>query len=91
MSTIRRNLVLKELEIKDFPNGKQHFFSIKFCKKDGEIVFIPRATSTGLPFNIKTNRMRGVVPVDDNGDKIGHVYPVNIDLILEYNKIKVKL
>ena len=58
--TIRRNLVLKEYEIKETPDGKQVTFSIKFVKKNGELVFIPRAVAAGLPFNGKDNRMRGV-------------------------------
>ena len=67
---IRRNLALKEYEIKETPNGKQVTFSISFVKKNGELVFIPRAVAAGLPFNGKDNRMRGVLPVDS--EKIVH-------------------
>ncbi len=42
IETIRRNLVLKELECKETPEGKQMVFSIKFVKKDGELVFMRR-------------------------------------------------
>ena len=72
IETIRRNLVLKELEIRETPEGKQIVFSMKFVKKDGELVFIPRAVSTGLKMNMKENRMRGVLPVDENGNAFGH-------------------
>ena len=88
---IRRNKVLKYLDIKETPTGEQISFSIVFIKKNGERVFLPRAVATGLPFSLKTNRMRGVVPIDSDGEKTGHVYPVNIDNILEYNSMEVLL
>lgn len=88
---LRRNLVLKYLDIKTNPDGSQVVFSMVFIKKDGERVFLPRAVSTGLPFSMKANRMRGVRPVDTDGNEAGHVYPVNIDLILEYNSMEVIL
>jgi len=91
VETIRRNLVLKELEIKETPEGKQIVFSIKFVKKDGELIFIPRAVATGLKMNMKENRMRGVLPVDENGDSCGHVTPFHIDSLIEYNGIKVRM
>ncbi|HAQ20100.1 MAG TPA: hypothetical protein DCR40_12850 [Prolixibacteraceae bacterium] len=91
METIRRNLVLKELEIKETPQGKQIVFSIKFVKKDGELIFMPRAVATGLKMNIKENRMRGVLPVDENENACGHVTPVSIDSLIEYNGIKVRM
>jgi hypothetical protein len=82
---IRRNYALREFDIKETPDGKQVIFSIRFVKADGESVFLPRAVATGLPYNLKKNRLRGVIAVDNQGDKIGHVYPVNIDLITEWN------
>lgn len=88
---IRRNLVLKEYEAKETPDGKQTTFSIKFVKKDGELVFMPRAVASGLPFNMKNNRMRGVLPVDERGDSAGHVTPVHIDGIVEWNGFKVAM
>jgi hypothetical protein len=91
IKTIRRNLALKEFEIKETPDGKQVTFSIKFVKKSGELVFMPRAVAAGLPFNMKTNRMRGVMPVDMENNAIGHVTPVNIDGIVEWNSQKVKM
>jgi len=82
---IRRNYALREYDIKETPDGKQVVFSIKFIKKDGEAVFLPRAVACGLPYSLKINRLRGVVAIDKRGDKIGHVYPVSIDLIIEWN------
>ena len=88
---IRRNLMLREYDIKETPQGKQTVFSIKFIKADGQIVFIPRAVACGLTANMNKNRLRGVVPIDMQGDKIGHPTPVNIDAIIEWNGMQVIL
>ena len=82
---IRRNLMLREYDIKETPQGKQTVFSIKFIKADGEIVFMPRAVACGLTANMSKNRLRGVVPIDIKGDKISHPTPVSIDAIIEWN------
>lgn len=79
------------MEIKETPTGKQVTFSIMFIKKNGEVVFLPRAVATGLRINMKSKRFRGVVAIDKNGDNISHVYPVHIDNILEFNSNQVKL
>jgi len=89
--SIRRNLALKEYEINETPNGRQVTFSIKFVTKRGEIIFIPRAVAAGLRFEMKYNRMRGVLSVDAENKAIGHVTPVHIDGIIEWNGKKVKL
>lgn len=91
IDTIRRNLVLKEYEIKETPDGRQVTFSIKFVTKRGEIIFIPRAVAAGLRFDMKGNRMRGVLSVDGDNKAIGHVTPVHIDGIIEWNGKKVRL
>ena len=89
--TIRRNLALKEYEIKETPDGKQVIFAIKFVKKNGELVFIPHTVAAGLPFNGKDNRMRGVLPIDSNNNASGHLTPVHIDGIIKWNGKKIKL
>lgn len=89
--TIRRNLMLREFDIKETAQGKQTVFSIKFVKTNGELVFIPRAVACGLKMNLKENHMRGVLPVDARGDSAGHPTPVNIDAITEWNGKKVVL
>ena len=67
-TTIKRNLVLKELDIKEDPTtGKQRVFSITFDKKNGERVYYPRAVSCGLNMDLKANRCRGILAVDKNG------------------------
>ncbi len=91
MAIIKRAQVLREMEIKETPTGKQVTFSILFEKKNGELVFLPRAVAAGLRMNMKKNRFRGVVAVDKNGDNQSHVYPVHIDNIHEYNQNRVKL
>jgi len=91
ITTIRRNLVLKEYEIKESPEGKQVVFSIKFVKKNGELIFIPRAVAAGLRFNQKENRMRGILPVDSTNNAVGHVTPAHIDGIVAWNGKRVKM
>lgn len=88
---IRRNLMLREYDVKETPGGKQVVFSIKFIKQNGELVFLPRAVACGLTANMDKNRMRGVIPIDGNGDGIGHPTPVNIDAIVEWNGKEVIL
>jgi hypothetical protein len=88
---IRRVDVLREYDIKETPQGKQVVFSIKFVIKSGELVFLPRAVASGLPWNMSNNRQRGVLPVDNKGEKAGHVYPVGIDNFIEWNGKRVIL
>lgn len=83
--TIRRNLVLREYDVKETPSGKQTTFSIKFIKQNGELVFIPHAVACGLTVDMAKNRVRGVLPIDHQGNKTGHPTPVNIDSIIEWN------
>lgn len=82
---IRRNLALKEYDIKETPLGEQVVFSIKFVKKNGEIVFMPRAVACGLSQHLKKNRLRGVIPIDAQGKSVGHPTPVSINAIVEWN------
>lgn len=91
--TIARNAVLRELDIKTDPSGKSIAFSIRFCKRNGETVFLPRAVTSGAGINrnLSVNRERGFLPVDTNFRQTGHVYPVNIDNLLEYNNMLIKL
>lgn len=88
---IRRVDVLREYDIKEDNRGKQVVFAIRFIKVNGESVFLPRAVATGLPWNVAQSRMRGVRPVDAAGDKAGHIYPVRIDNIIEWNGNRVIL
>jgi len=91
MGKILRVEALRQMDITEDRFGKPVFFSIKFHLKDGEIVFLPRAVKTGLRMNMKANRYRGVRPVDEKGNPTGHIYPVSIDNILEFNLQTVKL
>ena len=88
---IRRNAVLKSLDIKETESGKRIHFSMVFVTKQGERIFVPRAVSVGLSYSLTANRLRGILPIDINGEKMGHVYPVCIDNILEYNSMEVIL
>lgn len=89
--TIRRQTALEDMELHENPTGGRHVFSIKFVTKDGEVVYMPYAFSSGLRADMTKNRLRGVTPCTANGVAIGHVTPVCIDNILEYNHIKVTL
>ena len=82
---IRRVDALREFDIKETIDGNQVVFSIKFVTKQGELVTLPRAVATGLPWNTTVHRQRGVIPVDKTGKKTGHIYPVRIDNIIEWN------
>lgn len=91
MEVIKRVQALREMEIKETPDGKPITFSIRFEKKDGQLVLLTKAVSAGLRMNMSKNNMRGVVQVDDELNKIGHIYPVHIDNIHEFNGKKVVL
>lgn len=83
--------MLREYDIKEDPMGNPVVFSIKFVKKNGELVYIPQGVASGLPFNASENRMRGVKPVDKNLNQSGHIHAVDIDAIVEWNNKKVVL
>jgi hypothetical protein len=89
--TIKRVQALREMEIKETPDGKQIVFSILFASKSGEAIFHHRAVAAGLRFNMKINRYRGIAPVDENFNRTSHVTPVHIDNILEFNGKTVQL
>jgi len=83
--------MLREFDIKETPDGKQTVFGIKFIKNNGELVFMPRAVACGLKQNMSKNRLRGVLPINAQGESISHPTPVNIDAITEWNNMKVIL
>lgn len=89
--TIRRNLVLKQIDAAEDPFGRKLTFSLKFTKKDGELVYMPKAQSCGLKFNMKDNHMRGIQPVDAEGKPSGHPTPVHIDSLIEFNGLKIRM
>lgn len=88
---IRRNMVLKEMDIRWLPNGNRNIFSIKFVDKKGKLRFIPQAYMRGLRYNVKDTRQRGIQPCDCKGNAEGHVYPIGIDRIIMYNGMEVIL
>ncbi len=83
--------MLKEIDIKETPDGKQTVFSIVFISQVGQRIFLPRAVACGLPYSLTIHRQRGILPVNSQGEKSGHVYPVNIDNIIEFNSMEVVL
>lgn len=88
---IRRNMMLKEIDIKWLPGGVRNIFSIKFVTKKGELHYFPNAYATGLRYSVKDARQRGIQECDERGKLIGHVYPVGIDAILMFNQMEVIL
>lgn len=92
MKTIKRNLALLEMSIRELPDGKKNIFSIKFCDKKGKLRFFPHAISCGAGrMDNQEHRIRGVQPCCHSGNPQGHVYPIGIDRILEFNQMKVVL
>ena len=92
MSGIRLSQVLAELDEKLTPEGKSKTFSIKFILNNGELVYLHRAISTGAGKMImKDHALRGFLQVDKNFNKIGHIYPVKIWHLVEYNSNKIIL
>ncbi len=90
-NSIPLSVVLRELDEKILPGGNPKTFSIKFVKKNGELVFLHRAISTGLNMNMKKNAMRGVRLVDRDFNGIDHITPVLIWSIVEFNGMRVVL
>ena len=84
--------MLADMDIRTNPDGKRRIFSIKFTTAEGKLYFIPQAYTCGAgKMNMKEYRLRGIQPCDCKANPEGHVYPVNIDNILEYNNMKVIL
>jgi hypothetical protein len=81
----RLNAVLSEINEKLLPNGKRKVFSIKFVLKTGELVYMHRACAAGLRTNMKANDLKAVVAVNERGEDIGHITPVWIHSIIEFN------
>ncbi len=88
---IRRNLMLRELDIKLLPDGSKHIFSIKFVDKEGKLRFVPEAYACGLRMDMNSHRVRGIQPCCSSGRAEGHPIPVGIDRILQYNLMEVIL
>lgn len=91
METIRRHEALSDMEIHEDNQGKKHIFSIRFVNQSGEVVYLPYAFSSGLKADMKKSRLRGATPCSPTGIPTGHVLPICIDNILEYNHKTVML
>ena len=82
---VRRADALREMETREKSTGRASHFSVQFYLKNGEMVSLPRAVVRGLRADMKSNRLRGIQPVDSKGEPIGHIYPVSIDNLREFN------
>ena len=74
---IRRADALREMETREKSNGRAARFSVQFYLKNGELVSFPRAVMRGLKADMKRNRLRGIQPVDSEGNPIGHIHAVS--------------
>lgn len=80
------------MDIRFNPDGKRRIISLKFVTKEGKLYFIPQCYCCGAgKMHMKDYRVRGIQPCDCNGVPDGHIYPVSIDNVLEYNRMKVIL
>lgn len=87
---ITRQQMLQMLDIRTTPEGRPIVYSAKFVEVSGKLRFFPQCTVCGAGrMNMKQNRVRGLQPCDCKGNPEGHVYPVRIDNILEFNGRKV--
>lgn len=90
IKTISRKLALADMDIRSDERGRRRIFSIKFISRAGKLYFFPQAYACGAgKMNMKAQRIRGVQPCDCSGTPEGHPYPVDIDLIVEYNRMKI--
>lgn len=86
MDKITRQEVLDDLDIRTKPDGRKRIFSMKFIDKSGKIRFVPQAFSCGAGrMNMKLFRVRGIHPCDCKGNPEGHIVPVEIYSIIQYN------
>ena len=85
------NGVLAEMDESFLPNGRKKVFSIRFVEKSGKLTYLPFAISVGLKANMRANDLKAVQPVDKNGNMLenGHVYPIWIHAIVEFNGMKL--
>lgn len=85
MDTITFFEMLQLIDVRSHPDGRPMIYSVKFVQKDGKLRFFPQAIICGAGrMNNKAYRVRGFQPCDCKGFPEGHVYPVNIDKILEF-------
>lgn len=84
--------MLEIMSIRETPSGTKNIFSIKFVDKKGVLRFFPNAIATGAgKMDNYEYRLRGIQPTCPSGNPEGHVYPVGIDRIVEFNGMRVIL
>ena len=84
----RLNAILAAIDEGYLPNGDRKYFSISFVSKTGVFIHVRRAVRSGLRFNMKVHDVKGVQPVNDKNEAIGHVYPVWIHSIINFKEVK---
>lgn len=83
---ITRRQMLQQMDIRQTPDGRPIVYSVKFVEASGKLRYLPQCTICGAGrMNVKQHRVRGLQPCDCKGAPEGHVYPVRIDNILNFN------
>jgi len=90
LSTIRLYKALDKWDKIDKGNIDDAF-SIEFIQKDGSLRYFKRAVKCGARFNLRDNEMRGAIPVDEDGNRIGHPTQFSIWRIVKFNGNKIVL
>lgn len=98
-TTIPRSSALRDMDVRETPDGKPVIFSITFYlysetnpTRNGEEKHLDRAISVGPgKMSTKDTRRRGVVACNPDGRPLGHIIPVHIDFIKDFNNQRVTL
>lgn len=88
---IQRSDALREMNVKTLPDGSRNVFSLRFVTKSGESVYLPYCYQLGFSEQQRASglRRRNVQPCTDDGTRLGNPVSVAIDLITEYNRMRV--
>jgi hypothetical protein len=82
--------MLADLDIRTDRYGHRRVFSVKLVTTTGKLYYLPQAYSCGCKgMDMKACRFRGVQPCDCKSNPEGHVIPVKITNIIEYNGHKI--
>ena len=82
--------MLAEMDIRTDRYGHKRIFSTKIVTTGGKLYFYPTAYACGCgQMNMKELRYRGIQPCDCKGNPEGHVIPVKITNIIEFNGHKI--
>jgi hypothetical protein len=82
--------MLADMDIRTDKYGHRRMFSVKLITTKGKLYFLPQAYACGVAnMDMKKYRYRGVQPCDCKANPEGHLIPVKITNIIEYNGYKI--